>query len=116
MNNPDTDLLFPLRVIPDLADLRGEKWRKLVNNLCLPDTPKATQSAFVLMMVKLGGCATCNSDSFRAMRGCTQCAQRTIRRFKGEDEELIREFEANQVEYNQYLEEQKNKVKHRKKI
>lgn len=115
MNNPDTDLIFPLRVIPDLADLRGEKWKQLVDQLITPDTDRVSQCGFALMMARLGGCVTCNSDSFRAMRGCTQCAQRTIRRFKGEDEELIKEYESQREEYRQYLNEQRTKSKHRKR-
>jgi hypothetical protein len=40
-------------------------------------------------MIKLGGCSTCNADSFRGRRGCTQCSKQTIKRFRGDDEELI---------------------------
>ncbi len=43
----------------------------------------------MLMMVRLNGCVGCETDSFRAMRGCTACAQQTLRRYKGSDAELI---------------------------
>jgi len=49
--------------------------------------------AFGLMMIRLDGCLTCHADSYRAMRGCTTCAQQTIARFKGSDEELLQRFE-----------------------
>jgi hypothetical protein len=45
------------------------------------------------MMIQLDGCMTCNADSFRAMRGCTQCANQTVRRFRGTDKELQRMFD-----------------------
>lgn len=47
----------------------------------------------MLMMIRLDGCLTCHADSYRAMRGCTLCAQQTITRFKGSDEELIDLYE-----------------------
>jgi len=49
------------------------------------------------------------------MRGCTQCAQRTIRRYKGEDEDLLNEYQEHHKDYLQYQEEQRNKSKHRKR-
>ena len=49
--------------------------------------------AFMLMMVRLNGCVACETDSFRAMRGCPACAHQTLRRYKGEDEELLGLFE-----------------------
>jgi hypothetical protein len=31
MYNPDTDLLFPARILPALGDMRAATWRELVN-------------------------------------------------------------------------------------
>ncbi len=89
MYNSDTELIFPIRVIPELLKLRGSEWAKLVQNATCENVELINQLAFVLMMVRLDGCGTCNADSFRAMRGCTQCATRTIRRYKGNDNELV---------------------------
>jgi hypothetical protein len=88
MYNSDTELLFPSRVIPSLSNMRGEEWQNLINRVYAlpPDNPD--HLAFVLMMIKLGGCISCNADSFRAMRGCTQCARQTIRRYHGSDADL----------------------------
>ena len=47
----------------------------------------------MLMMVRLNGCVGCETDSYRAMRGCAACAQQTLRRYKGDDEELLAAFE-----------------------
>ena len=89
MYNSDTELLFPARVIVSLSGLRNEPWRELVERVGSQEASKVDQQAFVLMMVRLGGCVGCNADSYRAMRGCTACARQTIRRFKGVDQDLI---------------------------
>src|SRR5512144_2043278 len=93
MYNEDTDVLFPPRVIPQLQDLRGETWRELVNKVLDQPADSIERLAFVLMMIRLGGCMTCHADSFRAMRGCTQCAIQTVRRFRGSEEELLNHFQ-----------------------
>lgn len=93
MYNNDTELLFPSRVIGELAGLRGPDWDQLVNRVKDLDEDSIDHLAFVLMMTKLNGCMTCNADSFRAMRGCTQCAVLVIRRFRGKDDELMKLFE-----------------------
>jgi hypothetical protein len=89
----DTEMLFPARVIPSLANLRGEEWKALVERVaCMPqDHPDIL--GFTLMMIRLDGCMTCTADSYRAMRGCTLCAQQAISRFKGNDRELVRKWE-----------------------
>lgn len=89
MYNDDTELLFPSRVIPALRTLRGEEWRDLIDRIHSLDPAHPDHLAFVLMMVRLGGCITCNADSFRAMRGCTQCARQTVKRFRGKDPDML---------------------------
>jgi hypothetical protein len=93
MYNNDTELLFPSRVIKSLADQRGEDWRELIKRVdSLPeDSPE--HLAFVLLMTRLNNCNTCNSDSFRAMRGCTQCTLQNVRRFRGSDKEFIKQYQ-----------------------
>ena len=93
MYNNDTELIFPSRVIEKLQDQRGKAWKKLVVQvLGKPETSQEHQ-AFVLMMARLDGCTTCNADSFRAMRGCTQCALQNIRRFREDDSELVKLYD-----------------------
>lgn len=90
MYNPDTELLFPLRVIPHLRGSRsGELWRLMVDRLESPECPHEEKLAFVLVMVRMGGCVTCTADSFRAMRGCTACAKQTVKRYRGSDTEWM---------------------------
>jgi hypothetical protein len=92
MYNDDTELLFPLRVLPTLKDLRNSGWKALVEEYENESDNSITAFAIELMMVKLNGCGVCDADSFRAMRGCSQCARQTIRRYKGSDDDLHRLF------------------------
>jgi hypothetical protein len=93
MYQSDAEILYPNHVTPSLRDLRGDVWQQLVDTLLArPDSDDAVL-AFTLMMMRLDGCLTCHADSYRAMRGCASCAQQTIRRYKGTDEQLVAAFE-----------------------
>jgi uncharacterized protein YoaH (UPF0181 family) len=89
----DNDILFPHYAIASLKRLGGEAWQKLVERIVeLPENHEET-IAFMKMMVDLNGCLSCETDSYRAMRGCTACAQQTLRRHKDGDEALLKRFE-----------------------
>jgi len=103
MYNSDTELLFPLRVIPSLKLARGKEWGDLVDSLQAGDDVTVSHLGFALMMVRLSGCTACNADSFRAMRGCTQCAKQSIRRYKGSDNELLALYQQSCREVSSYL-------------
>ncbi|MCE1255521.1 MAG: hypothetical protein LWX83_18475 [Anaerolineae bacterium] len=103
MYNTDTELLYPMRVTPMLRNIREAEWAQLVDRVTSRDADSNEQVAFTLMMVKLDGCANCNTDSFRAMRGCTQCARQNIKRFRGNDQELIKQFAQAKSEVDRYL-------------
>ena len=103
MFNPDTELLFPLRVIPLLGRIRGEKWRTLISRMNSSNAKYSEKLAFVLMMARLDGCTTCNSHSFRAMRGCSLCAQQAIKRYKGSDDDLLKMYEKASSEVVKYI-------------
>ena len=93
MYQSDAEILFPSRVIPALRNLRGSEWQQLIDRVSSKSGDSIEQQAFTLMMIRLDGCLTCHADSYRAMRGCTLCAQQTIARFKGSDQDLIKAFE-----------------------
>lgn len=103
MYNSDTELMFPLRVVPQLRGQRGDQWQELVDRVIAPDAGIAEQSAFTLLMVRLGGCQGCSVDSFRGMRGCTACAKQTIRRYRGSDSDLEEQFDQAKTDIVQYL-------------
>jgi len=89
----NNEILFPHHVIPSLRKLRGPKWRTLIERvMALPETHEETL-ALMLLMVRLDGCMICETDSYRAMRGCAGCAVQTLRRHKGDDDELLELFQ-----------------------
>jgi len=106
MYNPDTELVYPLRVTPVLGTMRGTDWQLLVGRITSNQADLLDQYAFVLLMVKLNGCLACNADSFRAMRGCTLCAWQTIRRYRGNDRDLIEQFNLSRREVEAYVQKQ----------
>jgi len=101
---PESEILFPTRCINHLARLRGEDWRKLVDEIgSLPETHEDSL-AFSLMMIKFNSCLTCDLDSYRASLGCVTCARRMIAGFKGSDKALLRKFVEAKQEVIIYLE------------
>ena len=103
MYNPETDLVFPPRVIQALSTERGTAWQNLVTTVQESGRNSLDETAFVLIMARMNACSTCNADSFRAMNGCTTCAKQSLKRFRGNDEELVRSFRAAKAEVEQYL-------------
>jgi hypothetical protein len=99
----DTEILFPMRVAPLLADLRGDTWRQLVERASAAPATSPPQLAFSLLLIRMNGCLTCHTDCYRAMRGCTQCALTAVRRFRGPDEELVAMYEQALTEVEGYL-------------
>ncbi len=86
----DNEILFPHYAIPALRNTRCGKWAQLVDEL--EGKPETSPEVLGLMslMIDLNGCLSCETDSFRAMRGCTACAKQTLRRCKDSDEDLLR--------------------------
>ena len=102
MYNADTELLFPPRIIPSLRTLRGATWRKLVEQVEKSGDSSPEKIGFVLLMVKINGCTSCNADSFRAMQGCTLCSKQAIRRLKEPDKSLLKLFNSSKQEVIEY--------------
>ena len=105
------EILFPSYVIPSLRDLRGEEWRKLVERIVSLAESHPERLAFSLMMIRLDGCLECETDSYRAMRGCGVCASQTLRRFKGSDLDLLKAYEDALADIQDYLAAQNPSVK-----
>jgi hypothetical protein len=105
MQNGGIDLLFPSRAIEPLRKLRGDRWENLVSSLIEMEPTSLERIAFVLFMVRLGGCTTCQSDSFRAMRGCVLCSSTTIKRYKGSDQNLITLYNEAMKDINRHFKE-----------
>lgn len=100
---PDSEILFPPRCIPLLAEVRGKAWKALVRRVArLPEDHPDTL-ALSLTVIRLAGCLTCDMDSYRASLGCATCSQRAVAGFKGTDEQLIERFEEAREEIEAYL-------------
>ena len=108
MYTPDTELMFPLRLIPVIGSERSDAWKTLADKASGDSAAFEDQLAFVLMMVKMGGCLACNADSFRAMKGCTQCAKQTVRRHHASESDLNELFQQSRKEVENYLRKQAN--------
>ena len=104
----DNELFFPRHVIPTLRDLRGDVWRELVDDVAAREETHERVLAFMLMMVRLNGCMACETDSYRAMRGCTMCAHQTLRRFKGQDGDLLKLFDEALVDIRAFADDNPN--------
>ncbi|PJF43997.1 MAG: hypothetical protein CUN55_06230 [Phototrophicales bacterium] len=99
----DTDILFPYRSIAALRHLRGPIWQQLVNRICQhQDETHLEVLAFMLLMIRQNNCLQCFPHNYRAMRGCTICAQQVIERSRYTDEELVQMWEAICIELKEY--------------
>lgn len=100
----DNEIMFPHSAVASLRMLRGAEWQTLIERiLTLPETHEETL-ALMLTMIRLNGCSSCETDSYRAMRGCPACAQQTLRRFKGNDDELLALYQQALTDVNAHLE------------
>jgi hypothetical protein len=100
------ELMFPPYAIPMLRDLRGPEWRELVEHVMSLPESDPDSLAFSLMMIRLDGCLTCETDGYRAMRGCILCATQTVRRFKGTDKELLKAYRQARKEVQAFMRKQ----------
>ncbi len=89
----DNEILFPHYAIPALRNARGEGWAQLVDELGNKAETSPEVLGLMSLMIDLNGCLPCETDSFRAMRGCTACAKQTMRRYKDSDETLLRAYQ-----------------------
>lgn len=96
------ELMFPHYAIARLRDARGPAWRELIDRVTsLPETHDDVL-AFMLMMVRLNGCLPCETDSYRAMRGCAMCSLQSLRRYKDADRDLLAMYEQAQADIHEY--------------
>lgn len=92
MYNPDTEFIFPTRLIPLLREQRSLEWRAIVDTVLAAPAAAPERIAFVVMMARLNKCAACKADSFWGLRGCTACVQATLQRLRLEDRDLIQRY------------------------
>ena len=103
MYQEDTEILFPMRATPQLRDLRGGEWGKLVEDICASPHDSISCLAFNLLIIRLSSCLSCHTYSYRAMRGCTSCAVLAVKRYIGTDEELLSLYQESLHEIQSHL-------------
>jgi hypothetical protein len=94
----ESHLLFPLEALSDLRSERDRAWLEMVAAVEGSRSDSLESAAMVLLLARLCGCSTCNSDSYRAITGCASCAKQALRRFRGEDGDLLTLFEGAKTE------------------
>jgi hypothetical protein len=99
----DNDILFPPGTIPHIRNSRGDSWQKLIDKVSYLPEDHPENLAFSLAMIRLNGCMACETDSYRAMRGCTPCALQGLRRFKGPDTDLVEMYDLALEDMKVYL-------------
>lgn len=108
MYQRETELLFPMRVASALIDMRGEVWQELVDRACKAEAASLDRLAFNLLIIRLCNCLSCQTHSYRALHGCEQCAKHSVRRFRGDDTELVQMFEDAVTDIDIHLNNQGN--------
>ena len=101
---PKAEMLFPSHLIPQLRDLCEHEWRELVERIQPLPEAHPDRMAFVLMVIRLGGCVDCFGGSYKFMRGCAACARQTVMQFKGTDADLLKMYEKARKDMQRYLE------------
>jgi hypothetical protein len=99
----ENELLFPPYAIPFLRNERGPEWRDLVDRVSQLPEDHLESLAFSLMMMRLDGCMACETDSYRAMKGCRSCASQVLRRHKASDADLLHRYERALKDIQAYL-------------
>jgi hypothetical protein len=107
----NNEIMFPNYVIPLLRDMRSEEWRRLIDRIVDLPPSHPEMIAFVLTMIRLNGCMECETDSYRAMRGCAMCTTQTLRRYHGADRELLTVYDRTLVDVQAYLLEQEQALR-----
>lgn len=90
----ENEIFFPHTAIPALREQRGPEWARLIDSLKHKDETSDEVLALMAVMIELNGCLACETDSYRALKGCSPCAIQTLKRFKGEDIELIELYQS----------------------
>lgn len=99
----ENELLFPFRIVFHLQHVQNNAWRSLAEKVaCLPENHPESL-AFCLMMIRLNGCLKCETDCYRAMRGCLACTRQTLHRLRIGEAELRQRYEAALKTVNHYL-------------
>lgn len=98
------EFLFAHWAVADLKELRGPRWRALVNRVAALPSTHPDALAFALMMIRLNGCVNCIASRFRDRGGCANCSRFVLTTLAKEPEaDLLARYRNAQQEINQSL-------------
>lgn len=99
-----TEFLFAHWAVPKLKELRGSKWRALVEDIArLADTDPDSM-AFALTMIRINGCVNCSMHRYRERGGCADCSRFVLTTLSKESEtSLLTRFHAAQKDVNGFI-------------
>ncbi len=95
------ELLFPHYAVRALKDLRGPKWKKLVEEIAALPESDPDALAFQLMMVRLNSCVTCDARRYSERGGCVRSSVSTLTLSKESEETLLARYRAARKEIAQ---------------
>lgn len=99
-----SEFLFAHWAVPAVKDLRGLKWRELVERIAKLDSTDSDALSFALMMVRVNGCIACDVRRYRERGGCANCSKFVLITLNKESEAgLIARFRAAQKEVAQAM-------------
>ena len=98
------EFLFAHWAVPKLKELRGPKWRALVEHIAGLSETDPDALAFALMMARLNGCVNCNLHRYRERGGCAECSRFVLTTLAKESEiSLLTRFQSAQKEVRAVL-------------
>jgi hypothetical protein len=87
-----TEFLFAHRAVPALKNLRGPRWRALVEHIASLESTDPDALAFALIMIRLNGCIACTAQRYRERGGCASCSRLVLTMLCKEDEPRLLEL------------------------
>ena len=103
MYHNDTEIIYPMRVTPQLRDLRGELWRNLIDRVLASTEESIDHLAFSLLIIRMCNCIDCHTNSYRALRGCTICAKHAVMRSRENDSSLVQWYDRAFQDVNEFI-------------
>jgi hypothetical protein len=93
------EFLFAHWAVPKLKDLRGARWRALVERIAVLPPTHPDALAFALLMIRVNDCVKCTPQRYRERGGCAGCTRMVMTTFsKTSEADLLEQFRAAQKE------------------
>jgi hypothetical protein len=96
-------LLFPLEILPELLNERSAAWQRFLAEFLANGESLVPKTAMIVLLSRMIGCAGCEADSFRALRGCLPCAKQALKRNRENDTAIIALYRVTENEIKRYI-------------